>query len=196
MKRLSTLLIANRGEIAIRVMKTAREMGIRTIAVYSEADAQAAHVRAADQAVCIGAGPVGSSYLRADVILDVAKRMGADAVHPGYGFLSENAGFAKACAEAGIVFVGPPTLAIDVMGDKARAKRAMLKAGVPCVPGYQDDDQSTERLVSAAKDIGLPVMVKAAAGGGGRGMRLVHQECDLENAIHMAQSEAQNAFGS
>jgi geranyl-CoA carboxylase alpha subunit len=196
MKRLSTLLIANRGEIAIRVMKTAREMGIRTIAVYSEADAQAAHVRAADQAVCIGPGPVGSSYLRADVIIDVAKRMGADAVHPGYGFLSENAGFAKACAEAGIVFVGPPTLAIDVMGDKARAKRAMLEAGVPCVPGYQDEDQSLERLTSAAKAIGMPVMVKAAAGGGGRGMRLVHQESELKSAIQMAQSEAQNAFGS
>jgi geranyl-CoA carboxylase alpha subunit len=196
MKRLSTLLIANRGEIAVRVMKTAREMGIRTIAIYSEADAQAAHVRAADQAVCIGAGPVGSSYLRSDVILDVAKQMGADAVHPGYGFLSENAGFAKACAEAGILFVGPPTLAIDVMGDKARAKRAMLEAGVPCVPGYQDEDQSIERLTSAAIEIGMPVMVKAAAGGGGRGMRLVHDESELENAIQMAQSEAQNAFGS
>ena len=196
MKRLSTLLIANRGEIAVRVMKTAREMGIRTIAVYSEADANAAHVRAADQAVCIGAGPVGSSYLRSDVILETAKRMGADAVHPGYGFLSENAGFAQACADAGILFVGPPILAIDVMGDKARAKRAMLQAGVPCVPGYQDDDQSIEQLTSAAKEIGMPVMVKAAAGGGGRGMRLVHQESELESAIQMAQSEAQNAFGS
>jgi geranyl-CoA carboxylase alpha subunit len=193
---ISTVMVANRGEIAIRVMKTAKRMGMRTVAVYSEADAKAAHVRAADQAVCIGPAPVGSSYLRADLILDAAVSLGVDAVHPGYGFLSENADFAEACAERGIVFIGPSRHAIEVMGDKARAKRAMIEAGVPCVPGYQDDDQSLERLTQAALEIGMPVMVKAAAGGGGRGMRLVHDASDLEPAIAMAQSEAQNAFGS
>ena len=196
MKRISTLLVANRGEIAVRVMRTAKSMGLRTVAVYSEADANALHVRAADTAVYIGASPVGESYLRIDAILDAAARTGADAIHPGYGFLSENQAFAHACEQAGIVFIGPPNTAIEVMGDKARAKRAMIKAGVPCIPGYQGEDQSIETLVAEAEAIGLPVMVKAAAGGGGRGMRLVTERAQLEKAIGLAQSEAENAFGS
>ncbi len=196
MKRISTLLVANRGEIAVRVMRTAKSMGLRTVAVYSEADANALHVREADTAVYIGASPVGESYLRIDAILDAAARTGADAIHPGYGFLSENQAFAHACEQAGIVFIGPPNTAIEVMGDKARAKRAMIKAGVPCIPGYQGEDQSIETLVAEAEAIGLPVMVKAAAGGGGRGMRLVTERAQLEKAIGLAQSEAENAFGS
>ena len=196
MTSITTLLVANRGEIAVRIMRTAKAMGLRTIAVYSDADANAMHVRVADAAVHIGGSAVGDSYLCADKILDAARRMGADAVHPGYGFLSENAAFSEACADAGIVFVGPPNGAIDVMGDKARAKRAMLAAGVPCVPGYQGDDQTLATLTREAEAIGMPVMVKAAAGGGGRGMRLVHHSNDLASAIGLAKSEAQNAFGS
>jgi len=196
MKTITTLLVANRGEIAVRVMRTARAMGIRTVAVYSEADAQALHVRTADVSVCIGAAPVAESYLRADKILEAARRTGADAIHPGYGFLSENQAFASACESAGIIFIGPPNKAIEVMGDKASAKRAMIAAGVPCVPGYQGEDQSAATLLSEARGIGLPVMVKAAAGGGGRGMRLVTDDAQLESAIQLAQSEAENAFGS
>ncbi len=196
MSSITTLLIANRGEIAVRVMRTAKAMGIRTVAVYADADANAMHVREADMAIHIGGSAVGESYLCADKVLNAARQMGADAVHPGYGFLSENAAFSEACANAGIIFVGPPNAAIDIMGDKARAKRAMLAAGVPCVPGYQDDDQSLETLTREANAIGMPVMVKAAAGGGGRGMRLVHHSEDLVSAIGLAQSEAQNAFGA
>lgn len=193
---LTTLLVANRGEIACRVIRTAKSLGLRTVAIYSDADAGAPHVRLADEAVHIGPSPVGESYLAIDRILDAAKTTGADCVHPGYGFLSENAAFADACAAGGLTFIGPPVNAIDVMGDKARAKRAMIEAGVPCVPGYQGEDQSDDTLVKAAKKIGLPVMVKAAAGGGGRGMRLVHKAKDLPAAIKLARSEAKNAFGS
>ena len=196
MKALTTLLVANRGEIAVRVMRTAKAMGLKTVAVYSEADANAQHVREADQSVCIGPAPVSDSYLQVDAILDAAERTGADCIHPGYGFLSENQAFASACEAKGIEFIGPPNAAIEVMGDKARAKRAMIDAGVPCVPGYQGDDQKVGTLVAEAEKIGLPVMVKAAAGGGGRGMRLVHETRELETAIDMAQSEAKNAFGS
>ena len=196
MKALTTVLVANRGEIAVRVMRTAKAMGLKTVAVYSEADANAQHVREADQSVCIGPAPVADSYLQMDAILDAAERTGADCIHPGYGFLSENQAFASACEAKGIEFIGPPNAAIEVMGDKARAKRAMIDAGVPCVPGYQGDDQAVSTLVAEAEKIGLPVMVKAAAGGGGRGMRLVHELSELETAIDMAQSEAQNAFGS
>ncbi len=196
MKALTTLLVANRGEIAVRVMRTAKAMGLKTVAVYSEADANAQHVREADQSVCIGPAPVADSYLQLDAILDAAERTGADCIHPGYGFLSENQAFASACEAKGIEFIGPPNAAIEVMGDKARAKRAMIDAGVPCVPGYQGDDQKISTLVAEAEKIGLPVMVKAAAGGGGRGMRLVHELSELETAIDMAQSEAKNAFGS
>ena len=196
MKALTTMLVANRGEIAVRVMRTAKAMGMKTVAVYSEADANAQHVREADQSVCIGPAAVAESYLRIEAILDAAQRTGADCIHPGYGFLSENQVFASACEAHGIEFIGPPNGAIEVMGDKARAKRAMIQAGVPCVPGYQGDDQSLATLVAEAKSVGLPVMVKAAAGGGGRGMRLVHEASELESAIGLAQSEAQNAFGS
>ena len=196
MSEIKTLLIANRGEIACRVMRTAKALGLRTVAVYSDADANAPHVRLADEAVHIGPSPVGESYLVIDKIIDAAKATGADAIHPGYGFLSENAAFAKACKKAKIIFVGPPEKAIEVMGDKARSKRAMLKAGVPCVPGYQDEDQSDDTLIAAAKAIGYPVMVKAAAGGGGRGMRLVEKAKDLPAALKLARSEAENAFGS
>ena len=196
MKALTTMLVANRGEIAVRVMRTAKAMGMKTVAVYSEADANARHVREADQSVCIGPAAVAESYLGIEAILDAAQRTGADCIHPGYGFLSENQVFASACEAHGIEFIGPPNGAIEVMGDKARAKRAMIEAGVPCVPGYQGDDQSLAILLSEAKGVGLPVMVKAAAGGGGRGMRLVHEASELESAIGLAQSEAQNAFGS
>ena len=196
MKTLTTLLVANRGEIAVRVMRTAKAMGLRTVAVYSEADADALHVRVADQSICIGPAPAGESYLQTAAILEAAAKTGADCIHPGYGFLSENQSFAATCEEAGIEFIGPPNAAIDVMGDKAKAKRAMLAAGVPCVPGYQGEDQAVATLVAEAQAIGMPVMVKAAAGGGGRGMRLVYDAADLESAIAMAQSEAENAFGS
>lgn len=193
---INTLLIANRGEIAVRVMRTAKAMGIKTVGVYSEADANAPHVKFADQAVCIGGAPVGESYLVADKILAAAAKAGADAIHPGYGFLSENAAFAEAVSGAGLTFVGPPANAITVMGDKAGAKRAMIAAGVPCVPGYQGEDQSDETLLAESKGVGFPIMVKAAAGGGGRGMRLVDDPVKLADAIRLARSEAENAFGS
>jgi len=196
MTEISKILIANRGEIACRVIRTAKSMGIKTVAVYSDADANALHTKLADEAVHIGASPVGDSYLVIDKIIQAAKSTKSDAIHPGYGFLSENAAFSDACAKNKLIFIGPPTHAIEVMGDKARSKRAMLEAGVPCVPGYQNEDQADQTLITAAKEIGLPVMIKAAAGGGGRGMRLVHKVKDLKNAIQLARSEAENAFGS
>jgi len=196
MTRFNSILIANRGEIACRVIRTARALGLRTIAVYSDADAAAPHVKLADEAVHIGGSPVGESYLRAEAVLKAAKDSGADAIHPGYGFLSENADFAKACEDAGLVFVGPTPEQIDLMGNKAEAKRRMIAAKVPCVPGYEGEDQSEAVLVAEAKKIGYPIMVKAAAGGGGRGMRLVETAADLTNAISLARSEAENAFGS
>ncbi len=192
----STLLIANRGEIACRIIRTARAVGLRTVAVYSQADANAPHVRLADKAVLIGPGPVGESYLRPDTIIAAARESGAEAIHPGYGFLSENAGFARSVEEAGLVFVGPPVNAIEVMGDKAVAKRAMIAAGVPCVPGYEGLDQSAAVFVAEAARIGFPVMVKASAGGGGRGMRLVERSDDLPEALARARAEARSAFGS
>ncbi len=191
-----TLLIANRGEIALRVMRSAKAMGLRTVAVHSEADSCAPHVAFADEARLIGPPPPPQSYLAIDNIIAAAKATGAEAVHPGYGFLSENPAFAAACAEAGIVFVGPPAHAIDLMGDKAKAKRRMIEAGVPCVPGYQGEDQSDDRLLSEANAIGFPLMVKAAAGGGGRGMRLVETADALPAALSAARGEAQSAFGS
>jgi geranyl-CoA carboxylase alpha subunit len=192
----TTVLVANRGEIAWRVMRTARAMGYRTVAVHSDADRDAPHVGFADQAVRLGPPPVGESYLSIDRILEAAHTSGADAVHPGYGFLSENAEFASACEKAGLVFIGPPPAAIAAMGNKAAAKRRMIEAGVPCVPGYQGADQGDATLEAEARRIGLPVMVKAAAGGGGRGMRLVAQEGELLEAIRAARAEAESAFGS
>ncbi len=192
---IAKLLIANRGEIACRIIRTARRMGIATVAVHSDADAHALHVRQADEAVRIG-GPLPSqSYLDGDAILKAAKATGADAVHPGYGFLSENAGFAEACAAAGITFVGPPPAAIRAMGDKAQAKAAMAAAGVPVVPGYSGDDQSLARLEIEAGLVGYPVLLKAVAGGGGRGMRRVDHPDQLAGAAESAAREAKNAFG-
>ncbi|WP_300531981.1 acetyl-CoA carboxylase biotin carboxylase subunit [Maricaulis sp.] len=196
MANIQTLLVANRGEIALRIMRTARQLGMQVVAVYSDADAKAPHVAFADTAVRIGPAPVGESYLNAEAVLAAAKRSGADAIHPGYGFLSENAAFAQAVAAAGLVFIGPSAHAIEVMGDKARAKRAMIEAGVPCIPGYEGEDQDPARFSQAAKAIGFPVMVKAAAGGGGRGMRRVDRDTDLAPALALARSEAENAFGS
>ena len=180
MTPIRSLLVANRGEIALRIMRTAKRLGIRVIAVYSDADAQAPHVLFADDAVCIGPGPATESYLQAQRILDAARTSGANAIHPGYGFLSENAAFARMVQDAGLIFVGPPADAIAAMGDKAEAKRRMIAAGVPCVPGYEEADQSDEKFHAAAKAIGFPVMVKASAGGGGRGMRLGETPEDLE----------------
>jgi geranyl-CoA carboxylase alpha subunit len=191
-----TILVANRGEIACRVMRTAKAMGYRTAAVYSEADADALHVRQADVAACIGPAEAKASYLDIGAIISAAKRLGADAVHPGYGFLSENADFARACGEAGLVFIGPSPEAIAAMGNKAQAKRRMLEAGVPCVSGYQGGDQSAAVLAREAERIGFPAMVKAAAGGGGRGMRLVNTKKDLAAALATARAEAESAFGS
>jgi 3-methylcrotonyl-CoA carboxylase alpha subunit len=190
-----TLLIANRGEIACRIAETARRLGVRSVAVYSEADADARHVRVADEAWCIGAPPAAESYLCQERILEVARACGAEAVHPGYGFLSENADFAQACQAAGLVFVGPPPEAIRAMGRKDAAKALMEKAGVPVVPGHADDEGALATFARASRDIGYPVLVKAVAGGGGRGMRRVDTEGDLEAALAGARREARAAFG-
>ncbi|PIE41839.1 MAG: 3-methylcrotonyl-CoA carboxylase [Gammaproteobacteria bacterium] len=193
---ISKILVANRGEIAVRVMRTARNLGYQTVAVYSEADAQLLHVTTADEAVCVGPAVVGESYLKIDNIIEAAKKTGADAIHPGYGFLSENAAFAKACKDNNIIFIGPPESAIELMGSKRQSKIAMEQASVPCVPGYQGNDQSLENLASKATTIGTPLMIKASAGGGGRGMRLVHDLENIEEQLKSARSEAENAFGS
>lgn len=193
---INTILVANRGEIACRVIRTAKSLGYRTVAVYSEADANALHVQAADKAVCIGPAEVGQSYLNMPAILDAVKRSGADAVHPGYGFMSENADFADACSAAGVTFIGPPVKAIDMMGNKRQAKLAMLDAGVPCIPGYSGSDQNDDTMVREANDIGYPVMIKATAGGGGRGMRVANNEGEMREFIGSARSEAENAFGN
>ena len=198
-KPFSILLIANRGEIACRVIRSARLAGLRTVAVYSEADRDAVHVRQADDAVFIGEAAPALSYLNIERIIAAANSSGADAVHPGYGFLAESAAFAQACADAGLVFVGPPASAIAVMGNKAGAKILMKKAGVPCIPGFEatlDHEQEEEALAKAASIIGYPVMIKAAAGGGGRGMRRVDTAADFASALRSARSEAQSAFGS
>jgi 3-methylcrotonyl-CoA carboxylase alpha subunit len=190
-----TLLIANRGEIACRIARTARCMGIRTVAVFSDADRDAMHVAAADEAHHVGASPAAESYLRADRILEAARRSGADAIHPGYGFLSENADFAEACAAAGIAFVGPPPAAIRAMGSKAESKRLMVAAGVPTVPGYHGEDQSDALLAAEAARIGFPVLIKASAGGGGKGMRPAFGAEDFADELAGARREARAAFG-
>ncbi|MBR1123532.1 acetyl-CoA carboxylase biotin carboxylase subunit [Bradyrhizobium lablabi] len=189
------ILIANRGEIALRIMRTARRLGYGVVAVYSDADRESLHVREADTAVHIGEALPAQSYLRIDAIIAAAKASGASAVHPGYGFLAENEDFAKACRDAGLVFIGPSPEAIKAMGHKAGAKAIMQKAGVPVVPGYQGADQSDAAMLAEAKKIGFPVMIKAVAGGGGRGMRLVHEAAALPDALRSARSEAQGAFG-
>jgi 3-methylcrotonyl-CoA carboxylase alpha subunit len=189
------ILIANRGEIACRIARTAKRLGIRTVAVYSEADAGALHVASCDEAWLIGAAHPRESYLRGDRILDVAKKSGAQAVHPGYGFLSENADFARACQEAGVAFIGPPPAAIDAMGSKSAAKALMEKAGVPLVPGYHGDAQESAMLAKEAGHIGYPVLIKASAGGGGKGMRVVNQPGEFAEALASAKREAASSFG-
>ena len=190
----SSLLIANRGEIACRIMRTARRLGMRTIAVYSEADEHAQHVKLADVAHLLGPAPAIESYLNIDAVLAVAKATGARAIHPGYGFLSENAEFAEACASQNVVFVGPGAEAIRLMGSKIEAKRLVAAAGTPVVPGYHEDDQSDARLLAAAREIGFPVLIKASAGGGGKGMRKVSDEKDFAAALAGARREAKAAF--
>jgi geranyl-CoA carboxylase alpha subunit len=189
------ILIANRGEIALRIMRTARRLGYGVVAVYSDADRESLHVRETDEAVRIGEALPTQSYLRIDAIIGAAKASGADAVHPGYGFLAENEEFAQACGDAGLVFIGPSPDAIKAMGNKAGAKEIMQGAGVPCVPGYQGADQSDATMLAEAKKIGFPVMIKAIGGGGGRGMRLVADAAAFADALRSARSEAQSAFG-
>ncbi|MCS6935446.1 MAG: acetyl-CoA carboxylase biotin carboxylase subunit [Chitinophagales bacterium] len=190
------LLVANRGEIACRIFSTAREMGITTVAVYSDADAQALHVRLADEAFALGGSKPSESYLAIDKILEAARVTGADAIHPGYGFLSENAEFARRCAEVGIIFVGPSYHAIEKLGGKSEAKEIMRRAGVPVVPGYHGDDQNLARFEYEAEEIGYPVLLKASAGGGGRGMRIVHNRAELASAFEAAKREALSGFGN
>ena len=189
------ILIANRGEIAIRVMKTARKMGIQTVAVYSEADRDAPHVRFADQAVCIGEAPSSKSYLRGDHIVEVAKSLDVDAIHPGYGFLSENASFAQMVTENGLIFIGPGPEAIHTMGDKLAAKEAVKAYDIPMVPGTDHAVSDMGEVLEVAREIGFPILIKAAAGGGGKGMRIVESEKELASQVQRAMSEAASAFG-
>src|SRR5262249_6049713 len=189
------ILIANRGEIACRVIRTARRLGIATVAVYSEADQHALHVELADEAWPIGQPPAAESYLNIGAILDAARRSSAEAVHPGYGFLSENAEFAAACSAAGVVFIGPPASAIRAMGSKAAARALMQQSGVPLVPGYHGENQDPEHLADEAERIGFPVLIKAAAGGGGRGMRVVASAGEFVAVLGSAKREAAAAFG-
>jgi 3-methylcrotonyl-CoA carboxylase alpha subunit len=192
---LRRLLIANRGEIVCRIARTAQRLGITSIAVYSEADARARHVRVADEAYYLGPAPAADSYLDIGKILALAQRVGADAVHPGYGFLSENAAFAQACVEAGLIFVGPPASAIRAMGSKSASKAAMAAVGVPVAPGYHGDDQSSRRLIEEAQRVGFPLIIKASAGGGGKGMQVVHSAAEVAAAVESAQRLARTAFG-
>ncbi|VVQ32693.1 Acetyl-/propionyl-coenzyme A carboxylase alpha chain [Pseudomonas fluorescens] len=196
MPGLRKILIANRSEIACRIQRTAQALGYRTVAIFSDADTDALHVQMADEAVNIGPAPVQQSYLNIPAILDAARRTGADAIHPGYGFLSENADFARACQDAGITFIGPSPDAIELMGSKRLSKLAMLEAGVPCIKGYQGKEQDDATLSREAARIGYPLMIKASAGGGGRGMRLVHEASDLLEQLRTARSEALHGFGN
>ena len=188
------LLIANRGEIACRIIHTANRLGVRSVAVYSEADVNARHVSLADEAIAIGPAPARDSYLVAEKLLEAAKRTGAEAIHPGYGFLSENAGFAEACVAEGFIFIGPPPRAIEVMGSKSAAKNIMQQAGIPLVPGYHGDNQDEAFLLNEAEKIGFPVMLKASSGGGGRGMRVVNRAGEFSAALRSAKREAHAAF--
>ncbi len=188
------ILIANRGEIAVRVMRACREMNIRTVAVFSDVDRKSLHVRYADEAYPVGPAPSTESYLRIDRILDAARRSGAEAIHPGYGFLAENPDFARACEDAGIVFIGPPVNAMELMGSKTASRHALIQAGLPVVPGADRILESLEEVRRIAGEIGYPVMLKASAGGGGKGLRMVRGESELESAYRTARSEAQNAF--
>ena len=189
------ILIANRGEIALRVMRTAKEMGIKTVAVFSEADREALHVRYADEAYCIGPAASAQSYLKIDTLLQVAKQSGADAIHPGYGFLSENAIFADKVKEAGLIFIGPTGDAMRIMGSKIGAKQAVSAFNVPMVPGTKEAIKDLNEARKIANGIGYPVLIKASAGGGGKGMRIVNNESEFEEQIKLAQNEARSAFG-
>src|SRR5205823_8352403 len=189
------ILITNRGEIAVRIMATCREMGIRTVAVYSEADSHARHVREADEIYFIGPAPAAQSYLRIDTILDVAKKSGAEAIHPGYGFLSENADFVEACERAGIIFIGPPAPAMRLMGSKIAAKQLAQSVGAPTIPGYDGESQEEAVLINEAQRIGFPLLIKASAGGGGKGMRIVQALTDFKEQLAGAQREALASFG-
>lgn len=192
---LKKILVANRGEIAARVFRTAKRMGLATVAVYSDADARSPHVLMADEAIRLGPAPAAESYLRADLILAAAKATGADCIHPGYGFLSERESFARACAEAGIAFVGPPPNAIAAMGDKIESKKLARAAGVNVVPGFLGEIADTDEAVKIACDIGFPVMMKASAGGGGKGMRLAYSEQDVREAFEATKREGLASFG-
>ncbi len=189
------ILVANRGEIALRVMRTARAMGVKTVAVFSEADRNAPHVRFADEAVCIGPPPSSESYLRGDHIIKVAKQLKVDAIHPGYGFLSENANFAEKVEESGMTFIGPKSHAIRVMGSKLAAKEAVKKYDIPMVPGIDEAVTDVDKAAKIAKEIGFPILIKASAGGGGKGMRIVENESEIKEQMKRAISEAENAFG-
>ncbi|KRM84645.1 acetyl-CoA carboxylase biotin carboxylase subunit [Liquorilactobacillus vini] len=190
------VLVANRGEIAVRIIRACRELNLETVAVYSTADATALHIKLADQAVCIGPAPVLKSYLNQTAILTAAKLTHADAIHPGYGFLSENGEFARKCQQAGLTFIGPAADVIDLMGEKAAARKTMLAAGVPVIPGSQAEFTDAATGLAAAKKIGFPVMLKASAGGGGKGMRIIKNAADFSREFALAQNEAQNAFGN
>lgn len=192
----SKILIANRGEIALRIIRACRELGIKTVVVYSEADRYSLPVRLADEAFCIGPPPAVRSYLNFTNIISVAEVSGAEAIHPGYGFLAENAGFAEVCRSCGITFIGPPVEALERMGDKAVARKTVASAGVPVVPGSEEVVVTPDHAVALAKEIGYPVMIKASAGGGGKGMRVVHTPTELKTTLQSAQSEAEAAFGS
>ncbi|MDX5349036.1 MAG: acetyl-CoA carboxylase biotin carboxylase subunit [Hymenobacteraceae bacterium] len=195
MKKINKILVANRGEIALRVMRSAREMGIKTVAVYSEADRNALHVRYADEAVCVGGPKSSESYLRGDVIIDVCKKLHVDAIHPGYGFLSENADFAQKVTDAGIIFIGPNPDSIELMGSKLAAKAAVAKYNIPMVPGTESAITDIEEAKEIAKSVGFPILIKASAGGGGKGMRIVEDAASFEEQMHRAVNEAVSAFG-
>lgn len=195
MAKIKKILIANRGEIARRVIRTAKKLGIKTVAVYSDADAKAPHVLEADEAVYLGKSPSSESYLKQDLILQYSKELGVDAIHPGYGFLSENAGFAREVAAAGIKFIGPSPEAIEMMGDKLTAKQTVAKYDVPLVPGVDKAISDPQEALEVAKRVGVPILIKASAGGGGKGMRLVENLDDLEEQMQLAQSEARSSFG-
>ncbi|MFC2161888.1 acetyl/propionyl/methylcrotonyl-CoA carboxylase subunit alpha [Acidobacteriota bacterium] len=189
------ILIANRGEIATRIIKGCREMGISTVAVYSEVDRKSLHVQSANEAVCIGSAPAVESYLNVDSIIQAAKKTGSDAIHPGYGFLAENAGFARRCEVEKIVFIGPNSKSMELVGDKVRSRQTMEKAGIPIIPGMMGTHKNTSDYLADAKKIGYPVMIKASAGGGGKGMRIVSEDKYLQDALEAGQREAKSAFG-
>ena len=196
MQKITKILVANRGEIALRIMKTCKKLGISTVAIYSEADKGAPFVKFADQSVLIGPPPSVESYLKQDEIIEVAKNLNVDGIHPGYGFLSENSSFAQKVIDAGIKFIGPSGKSIEIMGDKLSAKKAVLAYDIPMVPGLNEEVTDVSKAKKVANQIGYPILIKAAAGGGGKGMRIVEKESEFENQMKRAVSEAKNAFGS